>query len=55
MLLGGVREGDHAVFFGNGQCGEPVAQDWADPLGTIHYEVVTGLRGRIVKRYIGGG
>ena len=51
---GGVREGDHAVFFGNGQHGEPVAQDWADALGTIHYEVVTGLRGRIVKRYIGG-
>ncbi|RZL82836.1 MAG: alanine racemase [Rhodococcus sp. (in: high G+C Gram-positive bacteria)] len=52
---GGVREGDHAVFFGNGQQGEPVAQDWAAALGTIHYEVVTGLRGRIVKRYIGGG
>ncbi|WP_231137930.1 alanine racemase [Rhodococcus opacus] len=52
---GGVREGDHAVFFGNGRRGEPVAQDWADPLGTIHYEVVTGLRGRIMKRYIGGG
>ena len=51
---GGVREGDHAVFFGNGRHGEPVAQDWADALGTIHYEVVTGLRGRIVKRYIGG-
>ena len=51
---GGVREGDDAVFFGNGRHGEPVAQDWADALGTIHYEVVTGLRGRIVKRYIGG-
>ncbi|AHK31472.1 alanine racemase [Rhodococcus opacus PD630] len=34
---GGVREGDHAVFFGNGRHGEPVAQDWADALGTIHY------------------
>lgn len=42
---GGVHEGDHAVFFGNGQHGERVAQDWADALGTIHYEVVTGLRG----------
>ncbi|MGW4119157.1 hypothetical protein [Nocardia sp. NPDC004711] len=46
------------MFFGNGQHGqhgEPVAQDWASALGTIHYEVVTGLRGRFVKRCGGGG
>ncbi len=51
---GGVQEGDYAVFFGSGSDGEPVAQDWADVLHTIHYEVVTGVRGRIVKRYVGG-
>lgn len=50
---GGVQEGDYAVFFGSGRSGEPVAQDWADALHTIHYEVVTGVRGRIVKRYVG--
>jgi alanine racemase len=45
-----VREGDTAVFFGPGDDGEPTAQDWADELGTIHYEVVTGVRGRRVTR-----
>ena len=49
-----VREGDTAVFFGPGEDGEPTAQDWADELGTIHYEIVTGVHGRRVTRtYIG--
>ena len=43
-----------AVLFGNGDHGEPVAQDWADALDTIHYEVVTGVRGRIVRSFVGG-
>ncbi|ANS27174.1 alanine racemase [Rhodococcus opacus] len=51
---GGVREGDTAVFFGNGDLGEPIAQAWADELDTIHYEVVTGVRGRTVRSYVGG-
>ncbi|MFC7447753.1 alanine racemase [Rhodococcus daqingensis] len=51
----GVTEGDVAVLFGSGDNGEPVAQDWADALETIHYEVVTGVRGRIVRSYTGGG
>ncbi|MGH3891876.1 MAG: alanine racemase, partial [Rhodococcus qingshengii] len=50
----GVREGDTAIFFGNGDHGEPNAQAWADVLDTIHYEVVTGIRGRTVRTYIGG-
>jgi alanine racemase len=45
-----VREGDTAVFFGPGDEGEPTAQDWADELGTIHYEIVTGVHGRRVTR-----
>jgi alanine racemase len=45
-----VREGDTAVFFGPGDDGEPTAQDWADELGTIHYEIVTGVHGRRVTR-----
>ena len=50
----GVREGDTAVFFGPGEDGEPTAQDWADELGTIHYEIVTGVHSRRVTRtYIG--
>ena len=45
-----VAEGDLAVLFGSGRDGEPTAQDWADELGTIHYEVVTGVRGPRVTR-----
>ncbi|MFZ2528128.1 MAG: alanine racemase [Rhodococcus sp. (in: high G+C Gram-positive bacteria)] len=51
---GGVKEGDHALFFGDGSHGEPNAQDWADVLDTINYEVVTGVGGRTVRTYIGG-
>jgi alanine racemase len=46
-----VAEGDEAVLFGPGTRGEPTAQDWADLLGTIHYEVVTSPRGRITRTY----
>jgi alanine racemase len=46
-----VAEGDEAILFGPGSGGEPTAQDWADLLGTIHYEVVTSPRGRITRTY----
>nr|WP_196772977.1 alanine racemase [Mycobacterium asiaticum] len=46
-----VGEGDEAILFGPGSSGEPTAQDWADLVGTIHYEVVTGIRGRIGRTY----
>lgn len=46
-----VTEGDEAILFGPGGDGEATAQDWADLLGTIHYEVVTSPRGRITKTY----
>lgn len=46
-----VTEGDEAILFGPGARGEPTAQDWADLIGTIHYEVVTSPRGRIIKTY----
>ena len=46
-----VAEGDEAILFGPGTRGEPTAQDWADLLGTIHYEVVTSPRGRITRTY----
>jgi alanine racemase len=51
---GGVTVGDHAVLFGPGDHGEPTAQDWADELETIHYEVVTGVHGRRVQRTVVG-
>jgi len=49
-----VSEGDEAILFGSGTSGEPTAQNWADLLGTIHYEVVTSPRGRVLRTYRGG-
>jgi alanine racemase len=46
-----VVEGDEAILFGPGTQGEPTAQEWADLLDTIHYEVVTSPRGRITRTY----
>jgi alanine racemase len=46
-----VAEGDEAILFGPGTGGEPTAQEWADLIGTIHYEVVTSPRGRITRTY----
>ncbi|MCK5756504.1 MAG: alanine racemase, partial [Mycobacterium sp.] len=50
-----VAEGDQAVLFGPGDHGEPTAQEWADLLGTISYEVVTSPRRRIARAYTRGG
>lgn len=49
-----VNAGDLAVLFGPGDHGEPTAQDWADSLGTIHYEVVTRIGPRVTRTYVGG-
>lgn len=49
-----VTEGDEAILFGPGSRGEPTAQDWADRLDTITYEVVTSPRGRVTRSHIGG-
>ena len=46
-----VSEGDEAILFGPGTRGEPLAQDWADLIGTIHYEVVTSPRGRVTRTF----
>jgi alanine racemase len=48
-----VRAGDEVVLWGPGDAGEPTAQDWADVLDTIHYELVTRVGGRFTRRYIG--
>jgi alanine racemase len=47
-----VEEGAEVVLFGDGSRGEPTATEWADVLGTIDYEVVTGMyRPRVVRSY----
>jgi alanine racemase len=45
--------GDSVVLFGPGDEGEPSAQDWADACGTISYEIVTRIGGRMQRRYVG--
>ena len=49
-----VSEGDDAILFGPGDQGEPTAQDWAELLDTINYEVVTSPRGRVTRCYRDG-
>ncbi|SNR98950.1 alanine racemase [Geodermatophilus pulveris] len=48
-----VRAGDEVVLWGPGDRGEPTAQDWADAVDTIHYELVTRVGGRFARRYVG--
>jgi alanine racemase len=48
-----VAPGDAAVLWGSGAHGEPTAQQWADALDTIHYELVTRVGGRFRRRYVG--
>ncbi|MGH4016998.1 MAG: alanine racemase [Pseudonocardiaceae bacterium] len=49
-----VAVGDEVVFFGTGEGGAPTAAEWADKLGTIHYEVVAGMvRPRVTRTVLG--
>lgn len=48
-----VDAGDEVVLFGPGTGGEPTAQDWADWLGTINYEIVTRVGARVPRTYTG--
>jgi alanine racemase len=49
-----VAPGDEVVLFGPGDNGEPTAQEWADALDTISYEIVTRLGPRLPRTYVGG-
>jgi alanine racemase len=46
-----VAAGDEVLLFGPGTSGEPTAQDWADALGTINYEIVTRVGARVPRTY----
>lgn len=46
-----VEVGDEVVLFGPGDSGEPTAQEWGERLGTISYEIATGLGARIPRVY----
>ena len=47
-----VDAGDEVLLFGPGDAGEPTAQDWADVLGTINYEVVTRVGARVPRVHL---
>jgi alanine racemase len=49
-----VATGDEVLLFGPGDEGEPTAQDWAEALGTINYEIVTRVGARVPRTYVGG-
>jgi len=49
-----VESGDPVVLFGPGDAGEPTAQDWAEACGTISYEIVTRIGGRMARTYVEG-
>ncbi|MFJ3956209.1 alanine racemase [Arthrobacter sp. NPDC090010] len=44
--------GAPAVLFGDGSDGGPLADDWASAAGTINYEIVTRISGRVPRIYI---
>lgn len=49
-----AQDGDTVVLFGSGADGEPTAQEWADVVGTINYEIVTRIGNRIPRTYLNG-
>ncbi|HEY2441751.1 MAG TPA: alanine racemase [Streptosporangiaceae bacterium] len=44
--------GDDVVLFGPGDDGEPTAQEWADRLGTLSYDIAIGFGGRAARTYL---
>jgi alanine racemase len=49
-----VAAGDEVVLFGPGDDGEATAQEWAEAVGTISYEMATGIGARVPRSYPGG-
>lgn len=49
-----AKVGDVVTLFGPGDDGEPTANDWATATGTIGYEIVTRMGGRVRRTYIEG-
>jgi alanine racemase len=51
----GVREGDEVVLIGGQGDARLSADDLAGAAGTISYDIVTGIRRRVPRRYHRGG
>jgi alanine racemase len=50
---GPAESGDEVILFGPGDHGEPTAQEWAEALGTISYEIVSRFTGKVPRTYCG--
>jgi alanine racemase len=50
-----VRIGDDVLLFGPGEDGEPTATDWAAWAQTNAHEILTGIGGRVPRRYLPSG
>jgi alanine racemase len=48
-----AEAGDEVILFGPGDAGEPTAQEWADLLGTLSYDIVTRFTGKVPRTYSG--
>jgi alanine racemase len=46
-----VAVGDDAVLFGDPASGAPSVEEWAEATGTIGYEIVTRVAGRVTRRH----
>src|SRR5688500_11822023 len=53
--LPATREGDEVVMIGSQDGARQTAEDVAKAAGTINYEIVTGIRRRVPRRYHRGG
>src|SRR5256714_4109300 len=53
--IDGAREGDDVVLIGAQGGANQTAEDLAEACGTINYEIVTGIRRRVPRRYFRGG
>jgi alanine racemase len=50
---GPSEAGDEVIVFGPGDHGEPTAQEWAERLDTITYEIVGRFTGKVPRTYSG--
>jgi len=48
-----AAEGDEVLLFGPGDDGEPTAQDWAEALNTVSYEIAARFGGGLPRSYLG--
>ena len=51
----GVRPGDEVVLIGSQGAESVTAQEWADRLGTISYEILCGIGPRVTRRHTDSG